>query len=77
MMRLLKWILIKIQVKSNCFTALVVDEVEDDELQVALDELDDNSSELAVGDFYKVEKPVQNLGRAAVTAKTSKQKIRS
>ena len=39
---------------------------------VALDELDDNSSELAVGDFYKVEKPVQNLGRAAVTlAKTS------
>lgn len=60
----------------HCFE--VVDEVEDDELQVALDELDDNSSELAVGDFYKVEKPVQNLGRAAVTLAKNviKQKIR-
>lgn len=54
----------------------VVEEVNDDELEVALDEID--VKDLEVGDFYRVEKQVNELGRAAVTLAKNviKQKIR-
>ena len=43
----------------------VVETVNDDELEVALDEID--AKDLEVGDFYRIEKQVNELGRAAVT----------
>lgn len=54
----------------------VVETVEDDELEVALDEIEAN--DLKVGDFYRIEKQVNELGRAAVTLAKNviKQKIR-
>ncbi|NLW15090.1 MAG: transcription termination/antitermination protein NusA [Erysipelothrix sp.] len=54
----------------------VVETVNDDELEVALDEID--AKDLKVGDFYRVEKQVNELGRAAVTLAKNviKQKIR-
>lgn len=54
----------------------VVEEVTDDELEVALDEIDANGLEL--GDFYRVEKDIAEFGRATVTIAKNviKQKIR-
>ncbi len=54
----------------------VVETVNDDELEVALDEID--AKDLEVGDFYRIEKQVNELGRAAVTLAKNviKQKIR-
>ncbi|QIK57497.1 transcription termination/antitermination protein NusA [Erysipelothrix sp. HDW6A] len=56
----------------------VVEEVEDDELQVGIHELEDNSQGLKVGDFYVIEQPIEELGRAAATLAKNviKQKIR-
>lgn len=56
----------------------VVDEVMDDELEVALDEIAEDTGDLKVGDIYRVEKPINELGRAAVTLAKNviKQKIR-
>ncbi|QIK70083.1 transcription termination/antitermination protein NusA [Erysipelothrix sp. HDW6C] len=57
---------------------LVVEEVQDDELEVGINELDDNAKGLAVGDYYMVEQPIVDLGRAAATLAKNviKQKIR-
>lgn len=57
---------------------LVVESVEDDELEVSKDELGAKGDGLEIGDYYKVEKPVNELGRAAVTLAKNviKQKIR-
>ena len=54
----------------------VVDVVNDDELEVSLDEID--AKDLEVGEFYRIEKEVTSLGRAAVTLAKNviKQKIR-
>ena len=49
----------------HCFA--VVENVEDDELEVGIDELEENAGDLKVGDTYRIEKPVEALGRAAVT----------
>ncbi|WZU00020.1 hypothetical protein MGH68_10250 [Erysipelothrix sp. D19-032] len=43
---------------------LVVEEVEDDELEKGIHELEDNSQGLKVGDWYKEEQPIVELGRA-------------
>lgn len=55
----------------------VVEEVEDDALEVGIHEID-NTQGLVVGDFYMVEHPIENLGRAAATLAKNviKQKIR-
>ncbi len=60
----------------HCFA--VVENVEDDELEVGIDELEENAGDLKVGDTYRIEKPVEALGRAAVTLAKNviKQKIR-
>ncbi|WP_166082711.1 transcription termination factor NusA [Erysipelothrix anatis] len=57
---------------------LVVEEVEDDELEKGIHELEDNSQGLKVGDWYKEEQPIVELGRAAATQAKNviKQKIR-
>lgn len=57
---------------------LVVEEVEDDELEKALDEITDADSELKVGDYYRVEEDISGLGRAAATLAKNviRQKIR-
>lgn len=57
---------------------LVVENVEDDELEVSIDELGAKGEGLQVGDTYRTEKPVQDLGRAAVNLAKNviKQKIR-
>lgn len=43
---------------------LVVETVEDDELEVGVDEIDED---LSVGDYYRVEESINDLGRQAVT----------
>lgn len=55
----------------------VVEEVEDDALQVGINEIE-NTQGLKVGDFYMVEHPIADLGRAAATLAKNviKQKIR-
>lgn len=57
---------------------LVVESVEDDELEVSKEELGAKAEGLEIGDYYKIEKPVNELGRAAVTLAKNviKQKIR-
>src|SRR5690554_338046 len=57
---------------------LVVENVEDDELEVSKEELGAKGEGLEIGDYYKIEKPVNELGRAAVTLAKNviKQKIR-
>lgn len=57
---------------------LVVENVEDDELEVSKEELGSKGEGLEIGDYYKIEKPVNELGRAAVTLAKNviKQKIR-
>lgn len=55
----------------------VVEEVEDDALQVGINEIE-NTQGLVVGDFFKIEHPIEDLGRAAATLAKNviKQKIR-
>ena len=57
---------------------LVVDEVTDDELEVDVEEIKEKNDTLEVGDYYKVEQPIADLGRAAATLAKNviKQKIR-
>ncbi|HZJ87235.1 MAG TPA: NusA N-terminal domain-containing protein, partial [Erysipelothrix sp.] len=54
----------------------VVEEITDDELQIELEDVEDEG--LEVGEFYREEKDVTELGRAAVTLAKNviKQKIR-
>ena len=57
---------------------LVVDEVLDDELEVGVNEINAKDQNLVVGDYYRVEQPIADLGRAAATLAKNviKQKIR-
>ncbi|CAM3574544.1 transcription termination factor NusA [Erysipelothrix urinaevulpis] len=54
---------------------LVVETVEDDELEVGVDEIEEK---LPIGEYYRVEEPIADLGRAAVTLAKNviKQKLR-
>ena len=56
----------------------MVDEVTDDELEVDVEEIKEKNDTLEVGDYYKVEQPIADLGRAAATLAKNviKQKIR-
>lgn len=56
----------------------VVAEVTDDELEVGIDEITDKDHSLQVGDFYRVEQSIEELGRAAATLAKNviKQKLR-
>lgn len=57
---------------------LVVEEVLDDELEVGINEINAKDQNLSVGDYYRVEQPIADLGRAAATLAKNviKQKIR-
>lgn len=57
---------------------LVVEEVMDDELEVGITELPEGAEGLQVGDYYMIEEPIVELGRAAATLAKNviKQKIR-
>ena len=56
----------------------VVEEVEDDELEVSLEEVKRLGLSLELGDLYEVQKPIDDLGRAAalLAKNVMKQKIR-
>ena len=56
----------------------VVEEVMDDELEVGITEIKDKDHNLSVGDFYRVEQSIDELGRAAATLAKNviKQKLR-
>ncbi|MBK2403124.1 transcription termination factor NusA [Erysipelothrix sp. strain 2 (EsS2-6-Brazil)] len=57
---------------------LVVEEVMDDELEVGITELPEGAEGLQVGEYYMIEEPIVELGRAAATLAKNviKQKIR-
>lgn len=57
---------------------LVVEEVSDDELEVEYNEIHEKYPDLAIGDYLRIEEPIQDLGRAAATLAKNviKQKIR-
>ena len=56
----------------------VVEEVTDDELEVGITEIEDKDNSLKVGEFYRVEQSIAELGRAAATLAKNviKQKLR-
>ena len=56
----------------------VVEEVMDDELEVGITEIGDKDKNLKVGEFYRVEQSIEELGRAAATLAKNviKQKLR-